>query len=58
MFTVVYDACESGSSAAVLTPPAGFENKRVVITSTSPGQNAYFVTRGTVSFSNYFWTQI
>ena len=26
--------------------------------STSPGESAYFVTRGTVSFSNYFWTQI
>ncbi len=55
---VVYDACESGSFIADLAAPSGYEDKRIVITSTSPGESAYFVTRGTVSFSNYFWTQI
>ncbi len=54
--TVVYDACESGSFISALTPPSGKD--RVVITSTSPGESAYFVTQGTISFSNYFWTQI
>ncbi len=56
--TVVYDACESGTfiddlggstgSKATLTP-------RVVLTSTSPGESAHFVTQGSISFSNYFW---
>ncbi len=54
--TVVYDACESGSFLLALTPPAGKE--RVVLTSTSPGESAYFVSQGSISFSNYFWTQI
>ncbi|MFC1798871.1 C13 family peptidase, partial [Thermodesulfobacteriota bacterium] len=54
--TVIYDACESGSFVSALTPPTGKE--RVVITSTSPNEQAYFVTQGSVSFSNYFWTHI
>ena len=54
--TVVYDACESGSFISSLTPPSGKE--RVVITSTSPNESAKFVTQGSVSFSNYFWTHI
>ncbi|MCP4642185.1 MAG: DUF5011 domain-containing protein [bacterium] len=56
--TVVYDACESGTFIADCVAPSGYQDKRVVATSTSPGESAYFVTRGTVSFSNYFWTQI
>ncbi|KPL09296.1 MAG: hypothetical protein AMS26_23020, partial [Bacteroides sp. SM23_62] len=54
--TVIYDACESGSFISGLIPPT--EEERVVITSTSPGESAYFVTQGSVSFSNYFWTHI
>jgi len=54
--TVIYDACESGSFLASLTPPTGKE--RIVITSTSPEESAYFVTQGSISFSNYFWTHI
>ncbi len=54
--TVIYDACESGSFLSALTPPVGKE--RTVITSTSPGESAYFVNQGSVSFSNYFWTHI
>ncbi|MDB4442486.1 6-bladed beta-propeller [bacterium] len=53
---VVYDGCESGSFLSSLTPPPGKE--RVVITSTSPGESAYFVTQGSVSFSNFFWTHV
>ncbi|MCP4643609.1 MAG: hypothetical protein GY851_24385, partial [bacterium] len=56
--TVVYDACESGTFVADCAAPTGYEDKRIVATSTSPGESAYFVTQGTVSFSNYFWTQI
>jgi sugar lactone lactonase YvrE len=54
--TVIYDACESGSFISELTPPSGKD--RVVISSTSPGESAYFVTQGSVSFSNFFWTHI
>lgn len=53
---VIYDACESGSFLSSLTPPSGKE--RVVVASTSPGESAKFVTQGSVSFSNYFWTHI
>ncbi|QTA78797.1 Peptidase C13 domain-containing protein, LVIVD repeat-containing [Desulfonema limicola] len=53
---VIYDACESGSFISSLTPP---ENKtRIVMTSTSPQEEAQFITQGTVSFSDYFWTHI
>ena len=31
---------------------------RIVITSTSPDENAYFISNGTISFSRYFWTQV
>lgn len=50
---VVYDACESGTFQDALK-----KNDRIVITSTSPGESAYFLSTGTVSFSNFFWTQI
>ena len=52
---VVYDACESGSFLSALASSSG---KRIVITSTSPGEEAYFVNSGSVSFSNFFWTHI
>jgi sugar lactone lactonase YvrE len=53
---VVYDACESGSFLAALSPPAGKE--RIIISSTSAGESAYFVNQGSVSFSYFFWTSI
>jgi len=54
--TVVYDACESGTFLPALVPPSGKE--RIVLTSTSPDESAIFVTQGSVSFSNYFWTHV
>ena len=55
--TFIYDACNSGSFLQTLNKPtAGLE--RIVITSTSPDENAKFVTQGSVSFSNYFWSDI
>jgi len=54
--TLVYDACESGTFMSALQPPAGVE--RTVITSTSPGENAVFISQGSISFSNYFWTHV
>lgn len=53
---VIYDACESGGFLPQLTPPSGAD--RIVAGSTSPGESAYFVTLGSVSFSNYFWTAV
>ena len=53
---VVYDACRSGSFISSLTPPEG--KKRIVITSTMPEENAYFITQGTISFSKHFWNSI
>ncbi len=52
---IIYDACESGSFMATLN--TGSQN-RIVVTSTSPGENAYFISNGTISFSNYFLTQV
>ncbi len=51
--TMVYDACESGSFLPLLTPPAG--KQRILVTSTSSGEEAIFVGNGTVSFSFLFW---
>jgi len=53
---VIYDACESGTFLSRLTPPGGKE--RIVIAGTSPGESAYFVTQGSISFSSFFWTHI
>jgi len=53
---VIYDACESGSFVSELTSSEGKE--RILVTSTSAGEAAKFVTQGSVSFSNYFWTHI
>ncbi len=54
--TIIYDACESGSFISQLTPPEG--KQRIVVGSTSPGESAYFVTQGSISFSSFFWTHI
>ena len=54
--TVIYDACESGSFLSALTPPSGKE--RILVSSTSTGQSSYFVNQGSVSFSNFFWTNV
>ncbi|KJU82564.1 two component regulator propeller domain-containing protein [Candidatus Magnetobacterium bavaricum] len=53
---VIYDACESGSFLYYLTPPEG--KKRIVITSTKYGEEAYSLYNGIISFSEYFWGQI
>ncbi len=44
---VVYDACESGSFLSALAPTASED--RIVITSTSIGESAHFVTQGSIS---------
>jgi hypothetical protein len=56
LITVIYDACESGSFVSKLVPPSG--KQRILITSTSPGEPAYFLIQGALSFSYTFWSQI
>jgi len=56
LVTIVYDACESGSFVSKLVPPSG--RQRINITSTSPGEPAYFLSQGALSFSYTFWSQI
>jgi len=56
LVTIVYDACESGSFVSKLVPPSG--KQRIIITSTSPGEPAYFLSQGALSFSYTFWSQI
>jgi hypothetical protein len=53
---VIYDACKSGSFLSALIPPAGKE--RIVITSTFSDEEAQFLSQGSISFSNNFWTHI
>ncbi len=53
---MVYDACESGSFISALTPPQ--DKERIVLASTSPGESAVFISQGSISFSNYFWTHV
>jgi sugar lactone lactonase YvrE len=56
LVTIIYDACESGSFVSKLVPPSG--KQRIIITSTSPGEPAYFLSQGALSFSYTFWSQI
>ena len=57
LVTIVYDACESGSFVSKLAPPPPGK-QRILITSTSPGEPAYFLSQGALSFSYPFWSQI
>jgi DNA-binding beta-propeller fold protein YncE len=52
---IVYDACKSGSFVSAL---GSDKQRRMVITSTSDTENAHFLNQGTLSFSNFFWTDI
>jgi hypothetical protein len=55
---VVYDACLSGSFIPLLTPPEGYEAKRIVLTGASAGEKAWFVDDGLISFSFPFWSSV
>ena len=50
---LVYDACNSGSFIARLTPPS--DKKRFILTSSTPDQVAYFLNLNH-SFSSHFWS--
>ena len=52
----VYDACKSGSFLELLTPPTGKE--RIVITSTTANEYAWFEQNGVLSFSYQFWAYL
>jgi streptogramin lyase len=49
---VIIDSCESGSLQSIAGPG------RIILTSTSPGEEAYFINQGAVSYSNYFWNGV
>ncbi len=53
---LIYDACYSGSFLNLLTPVP--DRKRITITSASADEVAFFISQGTISFSNYFWTHV
>ncbi len=53
---VIYDACNSGSFLPFLA--SSEKGERIVITSTSADEDAYFISQGSLSFSNFFWTNI
>ncbi|MBI4558677.1 MAG: hypothetical protein HY706_13940, partial [Candidatus Hydrogenedentes bacterium] len=50
---VIYDACQSGSFVDNLSAP-----NRIIICSAKPDESAYFLSTGTISFSNFFWTHV
>ncbi|MCP4111095.1 MAG: hypothetical protein GY749_37145 [Desulfobacteraceae bacterium] len=53
----IYDACMSGSFIPSMIPPA--EKERIVITSASENENAWFaMSDGMLSFSYPFWTSV
>lgn len=52
----IYDANQSGSFLKSLVPPAGKE--RILISGSDEDQPAYFLSKGAVSFSGYFWRAI
>ncbi|OQY59471.1 MAG: hypothetical protein B6245_06495 [Desulfobacteraceae bacterium 4572_88] len=54
--TFIYDACHSGSFLPHLIPLEGQE--RIVISSTTESQPAYFFVDGEISFSKYFWNNV
>lgn len=51
---LIYDACNSGS----FLPHLASGEDRILIASASEGEQAYFITQGSVSFSKFFWTHI
>ncbi|MFC1592240.1 PQQ-binding-like beta-propeller repeat protein, partial [Thermodesulfobacteriota bacterium] len=58
LVVLVYDACHSGSIVEDLYTDPGTDPERIIITSTTAGQVAYFLVNGMVSFSSYFWSSV
>lgn len=54
---VINDSCHSGSFIRADEKAAGM-SARIMITSASPGESAYFMGTGTASFSSLFWMDI
>ncbi|MEE4358944.1 MAG: carboxypeptidase regulatory-like domain-containing protein [Desulfococcaceae bacterium] len=53
---LVYDACHSGSFLPKLMPAA--DRERILISSTSSEEYAYFLDGGKISFSYQFWDSV
>ena len=54
--TLIYDACQSGSFLPLLTPST--DKERILISSSSSSQSAYFLSEGDISFSKFFWRRV
>ena len=54
--TLIYDACRSGSFIGNILAPATLE--RIVMTSSSADEPAWFIDEGRVSFSYQFWSAV
>ncbi len=52
----IYDACRAGTFLSRMIPPEGKE--RIVVTSSSADESAYFLDNGKHSFSFHFWADI
>ena len=53
---MVYEGYRSGSFLPLLTPLSGKE--RILISSASGSQSAYFISGSDISFSKFFWGQV
>jgi len=53
---VLYDVCQSGSFIRHLQQSP--DKERIIVTSSSDSQPAFFLADGTLSFSWFFWSQI
>jgi hypothetical protein len=54
----IYDACLSGTFLPLLTPPPGKEESRILISSSSADEWAWFMDSGKLSFSWQFWATV
>jgi DNA-binding beta-propeller fold protein YncE len=52
---VIYDACKSGTFHTAF---ASLSAPRILMSSTSGTEDAYFISQGMISFSGFFWTNI
>lgn len=53
---VIYEGCHSGSFLPALAASAS--KRRMVLSSAQDDEKAIFLNNGSISFSNFFWTQV
>lgn len=55
---VIYDACDAGSFSPYFTSTVQNGNSPIFIAGAGEGQDAHFMGKGDISFSNFFWKSI